>query len=148
MGLLHNGITGFDNAGEVPASQLKRAVYAAAQATGAKVGDTKLADGVTPNFHEVNVECGSQAFAVLCNRHLPVVAFAERIDDMEIDRFADAPADFAAAFAECGFVIGDAAELNRRVTSADLEMLSPAERRQAKYWKPERVGDIIFNWWD
>lgn len=67
---------------------------------------------------------------------------------MGIESFSDAPADFVAALAECGFVIGDLAELNRRVTSDDLEMLSPAEQDQAKYWKPKRVGDIIFNWWD
>jgi len=50
--------------------------------------------------------------------------------------------------AEAGFAAADADELNRRVEPKDLDALSPAERRQAKYWKPKRVGDIVFNWWD
>ena len=85
---------------------------------------------------------------MLCNRHVPVVAFADAVGGMEIERFLEAPAEFAAALAECGFVIGDVAELGRRVTSDDLKMLSHTEQDQAKYWKPKRVGDIIFNWWD
>lgn len=148
MRLLQTGITGFDSTTEVPAARLKRAVYAAAQAAGAKVSEFRPADGVTPNFHRIDVDFSSRTLVVLCNRHVPVVAFADQVDGMEIERFLEAPVDFAATMAASGFDIGDVAELNRRVTSGDLEMLSPTERDQAKYWKPKRVGDIIFNWWD
>jgi len=148
MRLLQTGITGFDSTTQVPAAQLKRAVYAAAQAAGAKVGEVRPAAGVTPNFHQVDVDFGSRTLVVLCNRHVPVVAFADQVDGMEIERFLGAPVDFAATMVASGFDVGDVAELNRRVTSGDLKMLSPTEQDQAKYWKPERVGDIIFNWWD
>jgi hypothetical protein len=148
MRLLQTGITGFNTSAKVDAANLKRAVYAAAQAAGAKVGEIRLADGATPNFHQIDVDLGGRALVVLCNRHFPVAAFTERVDGMEIERFSDAPDGFAAALAEYEFVIGDVAELNRRVTGDDLKMLSPAEQHEAKYWKPKRVGDIIFNWWD
>lgn len=148
MSLLQAGITGFDSRDEVPAANLKRAVYSATQAAGAKPGEVRLADGVTPNFHQIDVEFGSRVIVLLCNRHVPVVAFADRFEGMEIERFLEAPAGFAADLADGGFEIGDVAELNRQVTSDDLKMLSLAEQNQAKYWKPKRVGDIIFNWWD
>lgn len=148
MPLLQTGITGFDSNTRVPASDVKRAVYAAAQAGRATVGEVTPADGVTPNFHRVGVAFGKRKLVVLFNRHARVVAFADRVGEMEIGRFSEAPADFAAALAGCGFVIGDVAELNRRLTSCDLEALSPAERLQTNYWKPKRIGDIIFNWWD
>jgi hypothetical protein len=148
MSLLQTGITGFNTSAEVSAANITRGVYATAQAAGAKVGEIKPADGVTPNFHQIDVDLGGRALVVLCNRYLPVVALTERVDGMEIEQFSEAPDDFAAALAEYGFVIGDVADLNRRVTSDDLKMLSPAEQHEAKYWKPKRVGDIIFNWWD
>jgi hypothetical protein len=148
MRLLQIGITGFDATGEVPVRDFKRAVHAAAMSQHARVGTVTPANGVTPNFHRIDVELGSQKLVVLCNRHIPVVAFASGIDEMEIGQFVQASPDFAAALTECGFVMGDAAELRRPVTSADLEALSAAEQRQAKYWKPRRVGDVIFNWWD
>lgn len=148
MRLLQTGITGFDGSAEVPIANLKRAVYAAAQAAGAKVGEVRPADGVTPNFHQLDADFGSRKLVVLCNRHIPIVAFADRLDGMEIERFVEVPADFAAGLATCGFVIGDVAELNRPVGSSDLETLSPAEQREVKYWEPKRIGDVIFNWWD
>ena len=85
---------------------------------------------------------------MLCNRYAPIAAFAECVEGMQIGQFLDAPIAFLRALTEFGVVIGEAAELNRRVTKADLDVLSDAERHEAKYWKPKRVGDIIFNWWD
>lgn len=148
MRLLQSGITGFGATAEVPTSRIKGAVYTAALTIGAKVGDIRPADGVTPSFHQIDIQFGSRAFVVLCNRHVPIVAFAERAEGLKIERFLEAPADFAAALSDCGFVIGPIAELNRVLTDDDLQCLSSSEQKQANYWKPERVGDIIFNWWD
>ena len=140
MRLLRTGITGFNSSREVAAADLKRAVYAAAQAAGAKVVGVRLADGVAPNFHQIDVEFGSRVLVVLCNRHAPVVGFADRIDGTAIECFTEALSDFASALALRGFVVADAAELNRRPMRDDLKMLSAAEQDLAKYWKPERVG--------
>jgi hypothetical protein len=148
MRLLRTGITGFDSTGEVSVRDFKRAVHAAATSQHVKVGSITPADGVTPNFHQIDVDFGSEKLVILCNRHVPIVAFASKIGEMEIEQFVQASPEFTAGLAEYGFVIGDVAELNRRVTSEDLKFLSPAEQHEVKYWKPKRVGDVIFNWWD
>lgn len=150
MRLLQTGITGFNSSGNVPAANFKRAVYAAAQVADAQVGEVRPANGITRNFYQIDVDfkCGTRKFVVLCNRHVPVVAVADQFDGIKVECFLKAPAEFAVALTDCGFVIGDVGELNRLVTSDDLKVLSPAEQAQAKYWNPERIGDIVFNWWD
>jgi len=148
MGLLQPGITGFGTSAAVPVGDFKRALYAGAKTGGATVTTVRPGEGPTPNFHQADVGLASGPLVVLCNRHVPVVAFANRIDGMEIAHFVPAPPSFAEALAESGFAAAAADELNRRVEPKDLDALSPAERRQAKYWKPKRVGDIVFNWWD
>jgi hypothetical protein len=39
-------------------------------------------------------------------------------------------------------------ELERPVRSSDLDDLTPSEVRDIDYHRPERVGDVIFNWFD
>ena len=39
------------------------------------------------------------------------------------------------------------AELNKPLRQLD-NGLNQAEWEQIAYWKPERIGDIIFNYWD
>ncbi len=44
-----------------------------------------------------------------------------------------------------------AAELVRPLTEEDrvfIRTLSDQHERDLKYWRPETVGDVIFNWWD
>ena len=38
--------------------------------------------------------------------------------------------------------------LNQPVTMEITEALSPAERSEMLYWKPKKIGDVIFNSWD
>ena len=39
-------------------------------------------------------------------------------------------------------------ELNRKLADNDLAKLDAAELEQVKYWEPQSVGDVAFNWWD
>jgi hypothetical protein len=41
-----------------------------------------------------------------------------------------------------------ALELSRPVTEHDLVNLSPMEQAQIRYWEPDRVADLVFNYWD
>jgi hypothetical protein len=56
--------------------------------------------------------------------------------------------DLAAAFAHTPFRMLGPAELNDPLTDAHLADLPRAELGQIRYWKPETVGQTIFNFWD
>jgi len=149
MSVLQRGITGSNNSVVIPITLYKKAAYSAvARDNNARVGAVTSADSVTPSFHQIQLRFGLRGVALLCSRYAPIAALVDRIDAMEIGEFLDAPGDLRAALVESGVECADAAELSRRVTKADLQLLSDAERHEAKYWKPKRVGEIIFNWWD
>jgi len=41
-----------------------------------------------------------------------------------------------------------AEELHKPLFEYQYNNLNKAEVAQMKYWKPQRIGDIIFNFWD
>jgi hypothetical protein len=148
MSLLRRGITGFDADGTVDVSFFKKAVYAAAQSTGASVVKIEAGDSVSPNFHQANVALNDQrTISILCNRTHPIVAFVEcpiAIGDFKaIDAI-----ELAEIIRKFGFEIATADELNRSIEPKDLHLLGENERNQAKYWKPRRISQLVFNWWD
>lgn len=148
MPLLTPGISGFGSTAEIGLTDFKRAVYAAAHREGAVVTAFVVHDGVTPSFHQASVTFGAESLLILCNRYRPIIAFPDRLENASVGSFISAPKLFAEVMVSFGVVVADAAELNRRLNAHDLESLSPVERQQVKYWKPKRVGDIIFHWWD
>jgi hypothetical protein len=82
MVLLRRGITGFNTANKVDFRAFKKAVYAAAQATAADVVEATAADGVTPNFHQIDIRHVGRDLSVICNRSFPIVAFVKRPIEM------------------------------------------------------------------
>jgi hypothetical protein len=59
------------------------------------------------------------------------------------DRFA-----LAQILSAAGYQVLPAAELRQPLTSADLSDLSAHEHEQIRYWKPQTVGELLFNYWD
>lgn len=147
MPLLRRGITGFALHQAVEFQRFKQAVYAAAQRMSARVISTKIADGVTPNFHQADMQVGARKISVICSRCFPIVACVESPVTMSGIRPIDAP-DVVETMLAFGFEVADSTELERAVTPEDLEVLSEEERKQLKYWKSQRIGDLVFNWWD
>jgi hypothetical protein len=147
MPLLRRGITGFDAPSDVDFTRFKRAVYAAAQSTGASVIAATPTTGVTPNFHQTLIRFRDCELAVICNRTFPVVAFVEHPVDMAGVQPVEVP-ELVENFSNSGFEVASACELLRPIGPDDLQILTEAERNQAKYWKPQTVGQIVFNWWD
>lgn len=39
-------------------------------------------------------------------------------------------------------------ELERALSQQDIQLLSPVEIELIQYWKPARLGDVVFNFWD
>jgi hypothetical protein len=89
------------------------------------------------------------AVAVLLNAHHPIVAFADpKGATSSCFEFRDVP-ELADYFRGLGvYTMPAAAELNERPTAEHLRDLSSVELKQVKYWEPQRVGEILFNFWD
>ena len=147
MPLLRRGITGFSTDRRVEFRTFKQAVHAAARFTGGTVSATSDSDGVTPNFYHADISNGDRQFSVVCNRNFPVIACVERPIEMSGIRPITVPG-FLEVMCNFGFEIASVNELERPPDRRDLALLASAERKQVKYWKTRRVGDLIFNWWD
>ncbi|WP_290050065.1 hypothetical protein [Amycolatopsis solani] len=121
--------------------KFRRACHEAARRTGGQIVEFRIADGVTPNFHQGVLEYGGHRLSIVCTRDRtePVVAIAEprAIDETVVAAgpltFVDAP-ELVAVLAEFPAL--------RVLTPADLA--GPFDARtwpgydpaDLKYWAP------------
>ena len=152
---LHRGITGFRHADDepLPASDLKafRAYcFSAARSLSGRVSRIELPYGnARNNFASGVLELPEGATAVLLNAHFPIVAFARPPREGHVRlAFVEAPG-LVELFRSFGvYEVLEASDLERPLVEEDCRRLGPAERDAVRYWKPERVGDLVFNSWD
>ena len=108
--------------------------------------------GVTPNFHIATLKRQKsrqdETISILGHAPFSIIAFAEPLETCEI-RFRDA---FSIAtrinVVFPNVTIATCEELSRKIEKSDLEQLDRIEREQIKYWKPQTIGELAFNWWD
>jgi hypothetical protein len=148
--ILPRGVTGFlvwkkreDVPPPVDVGAFKNATYAAAHQLGATQVLFDLGPHPGRNFHRATLVCDQGAVQLLCNERFPLVACADAGG-----AYLDVP-EVEAEFAATGYfrVIGGA-EANAQPDHAALSGLDPFEREQARKWRAERLGDIVFNEWD
>lgn len=100
------------------------------------------------NFADALLQLRDDRIAVLLNCFHPLVAFASETSTGATLKFRD-HADLAQAFsAYPGFTVVSVATLTQSPTADMLSNLAAAEMEQFNYWKPSRIGDVIFNYWD
>ena len=100
----------------------------------------------TAEYYRARVDHEGRPLWLLLNAMQPVLAFAEWSDRRDY-RFVDAPALAAAFFGP--HELASAAWLETRLAPQDWQSrLSGPELAQADHWRPERVGDYVFCWWD
>ena len=150
--LLPEGLTGFRSRLDGPGNgvdlrDVTALAHLAARLSGGRVA-TVSAASTTPNFHSAMIITGDQASWIIVNQIHPLVAAATSIS-MGTMRFIDGTEHLNHAVALTPpFRLLSALELSHPVTEHDLVNLSPTEQAQLHYWQPERVGDLIFNYWD
>ena len=149
---LPKGVTGFDAPKvEVSAEQFATACHSAARSVGGRVHEIRAAyEEITPNFHQAVLVLRDRPdrVRVVCNAHHPIVAFtALPAYDRETRlRFVDCPELAEALSGEYSIVSGS--DACAAVSAELIAELGEAELIQLRYWKPQRIGDVIFNYWD
>jgi hypothetical protein len=149
---LPKGVTGFDAPdGGVPVERFTTACQSAARRADGRLRLVRAAyEEVTPNFHDalMVLRDGNMIVRVLCNAHFPIVAFASP---------ASRDGDVCLHFVDCAelagvlgdeFVILSAQDACADVSHAMVAQLGKSELDQMRYWNPQRIGDVIFNYWD
>jgi hypothetical protein len=124
--------------------------YHAARAIGGAVTGVTPA-GVTPNFHTVDITHGHAQHHVEVLRHiaLPLIAFARPAADGDLTMTFVDHGDLAAALTSLTDAqILTVEQLRTPLARVDLSALDRHEHRQINYWKPDTVGELLFNFWD
>ena len=133
-------------------SDFRRLCYRAADRTGGEVAGFRMADGVTPNFHQGFIAYRERTVAVVCRREAAVLAVAEPrvagddgVEDAGPLTFVDAPG-LATVLAELsGCRVLTSAELNGPLAA---EAWSSVDAADVAYWRPGTLGEALFNDWD
>ena len=155
---LPNGITGFFNSknGQSPkvdGKQFKQVCFTISTRSRGKVLEFKEPQYPT-NFYNVEVKIINKHLYILLNEHYPYLAFASVVEFGNI-KFIDEP-DLIKQFSSFYKVLGTK-ELNeplslrfgsKKSILQNANELNSAELEQIAYWKPEKVGEVIFNYWD
>ena len=125
--------------------------HEAARALGAKVPNIKNRwDGVgICNFAIARFDFSDSNVAVLLNVIHPILAFAKYPAYGEtVFEFADCP-KLAQLFRSFdSYNVSTSAELNQPLVREMWENLAPQEQKSVRYFRPARVGDLVFNFWD
>ena len=116
------------------------------------VSEFRLAQGVTPSFHQGVLTYRDQIVAMVCDRSSPLLALAEpRVIESKgaIDcgplTFLDIP-ELVAKLAELpGFRVLSKDTLDGPFDAAGWPDLLASD---VKHWKPATVGEALFNYWD
>jgi hypothetical protein len=131
--------------------EFRRTCHLVAVRTGGRVIEFRVADKVTPNFHQGIIGYRERPVAVVLARDTGVVAVAvpRAVTGAEQDAgplmFVEFPELIEALTAEGKFIVLTAAELGRPFAAAEWPALSAYDVR---YWKPESLGEALFNYWD
>ncbi|MCC5479788.1 hypothetical protein ACFV2N_20510 [Streptomyces sp. NPDC059680] len=139
----------------LPQTDLKafrRACHTAARLAGARAGSgaahggVRVLDaGLCASFDAVDIA----GTVVLAHRRLPVVAFSgAALEPGSPVREFTAPPPWAGPLADAGFRLLEPAEPDAPVERVDLSALTEAELKAVRYWRPQTLGELLFNCWD
>jgi hypothetical protein len=155
---LPNGITGFyhsknNQPPKVDGKQFKQVCFTITDRSEGIVLEFKEPQ-YSMNFFDVEVKVFNKHFHILLNEHYPYLAFASVVEFERIN-FIEIP-ELVKQFSSVYKVIS-VKELNEPLVLKlgskknfiqNNNDLNSVELEQVAYWKPERIGEIIFNYWD
>lgn len=147
------GVSGFYSSDEqkppeIDVAKYKELCHRLARDKGAKLQE--FSDSLYPaNFYKALFHFGDEDICLVMNKHYPLLAFAKTADAVKVE-FIDYPDGTEAISGE--FTVLSKDELETPVPKNPEELkssgLNKGEIKQIKYWKPDRLGEIVFNFWD
>lgn len=150
---LPRGSTGFRCAGERPPSapdprEFTRIVHDVVRRTNGRVLAVDPAEG-RRSFHAATLTYRDRELEAVGHVLLPLLALARRRrgSDMTLSFLDDPEVSGKLGACEPYRVLG-MAELALPVARVDLSELGEVEMDQIRYWRPETVGELVFNFWD
>jgi hypothetical protein len=156
--MLQRGITGIrgrkDPPTEPPFSDLvafRSHCHIVAREVGAKlltVQDRREAVGAC-NYAIARFEFSDSEFVVLLNAIHPILAIAKWPAENEIVfEYINCP-KLTEAFTKLGvYLFATCDELNQPLVREMYKDLTPTKHECIRYFRPRRIGDVIFNYWD
>ena len=86
---------------------------------------------------------------MICNSIYPVVALVEELEEGVCElRYVEHAAAKSLIDSYTSFECISSDELARELTTDALKELNSVELSQVRYWKPQTIGEVVFNWWD
>ncbi|KGM45228.1 hypothetical protein P9D43_22580 [Neobacillus niacini] len=151
------GITGFydlknNQPPNVDGKQFKQVCSTLVNRSGGKVLEFKEPQ-YPMNFYDIEVKAFNKHFHILLNEHYPYLAFASVVEFGKIN-FIDVPElkQFRSLYKVLSVrELNEPLVLNPNSKEGILQNendLNSAELEQVAYWKPKRIGEVIFNYWD
>lgn len=152
--ILPNGITGFsnkDNQTLMDGKEFKQISYSIIGRNGGQVLDF-TEPHITQNFFTVKAKIFNDEIYILLNQYYPYLAFASDLNGKIT--FIDQPElseQFSAFYNVLDKQVLNGAVLlklgSKMILQNDNE-LNRTELDQIAYWRPERIGEIIYNFGD
>jgi hypothetical protein len=101
------------------------------------------------NYSLARFEFSGSQKVVLLNTVYPVIGFANCPSEGQVSlEYVDCQT-LAQAFRTLGdYIILPSEDLNRPLVREMCSELTPSELKRVRYFRPARVGDVIFNYWD
>ncbi|MFD5913103.1 hypothetical protein ACFWHL_30755 [Streptomyces massasporeus] len=149
--VLPRGATGFFKPKDGPLPEVdqrmfRTALYAAARAAKARVGQVEE-QAYPRTFHSATIITGAGEHVVLCHAHHPWIAFTDELRNWYTYEFLTPP-PWAQAFADLGFTVLDRARLTTPLADVDTSVLTQGEWRQVRLYGVTTLGAVLFNSWD
>jgi hypothetical protein len=156
---LQPGVTGIQDAREGPFSRqpvpdlrcFRSNCYEAARLAGATVLTVEDPSdfGLLRSYLTAHFKFSDRVVMATLNRYYPILAFAEASAERQVVlEYVDCP-KLAEAFKALGpYTVATREELRQPLTRERCKDLTPTEQACVRYFRPARVGDVIFNYWD
>lgn len=150
------GISGFYNSDEPKPPEMdviayKKMCYEIAKKLGGELRDFK--DSLYPaNFYKAYFKLPANSICLVMNKHYPLLAFTNTVEVGEAMKFQflnfpegkkEVPREYTVLSAETL-----ESEVPENIEELRDHSLNKGDLEQIKYWKPETIGQIIFNFWD
>lgn len=110
-----------------------------------------LDSGASGNYYTIYLlfENIKSKIAIVLNEHYPVFTGLNKAESSwDYLVFCELPHEIISVAQALGFTYLPLSYLYSRPEERFLMKLDEVEKNQIRYWKPENVGNIIFNGWD